>query len=333
MPLEARHSVTEAPIPDTPRARTEFGSSLEALAQWQAAMSRIRAFELVVAKARHEDRLPGLLHLSMGSEATAVGVIAELSEEDRVYSSHRAHGHFLAAGVDQADLFAELAGRDSGLCRGRGGSMHLMAERVVMASGIVGGTLPIALGHSLTLARGTVAIAFFGDGAVQTGTFHETLNLAALWDAPVLFVCENNGYAEFSRREEHSRVERVASYGAVYGIGALEVDCTDVEAVAVAARVLLDEVREGRGPRLLECRVTRLRPHYEGDLRVQAAGVDPMTRALGALVARGASREALLEQHRRDVADAEATLQSVLASAPLPDPTEDESFVFARPLP
>ena len=157
-------------------------------------MARIRAFEETVAQAHAAGYLPGLLHLSMGGEAVAVGVICQLGEQDRIYSSHRPHGHFLAAGVDASALIAELAGREAGICRGRGGSMHLMSDRAVMATGVVGGTLPIAVGHALTVPDGAAVVVFFGDGAVQTGVFHETLNLAVLWRVPVLFVCENNDW-------------------------------------------------------------------------------------------------------------------------------------------
>jgi len=206
-------------------------------------MARHRAFEEVTARAHADGRLPGLLHLSIGAEAATAGVFAVLGDDDRIYSAHRPHGHFLAAGESPLELFAELAGRETGLCRGRGGSMHLMGARAVMATGVVGGTLPIAVGHSLALSPGTVAVVFFGDGAVQTGIFHETLNMASLWRTPTLFVCENNARAEFTSREEHTPVACVSDYGPVYGIPALTVDGADVRAVTEAATALLEPVR------------------------------------------------------------------------------------------
>jgi len=159
---------------------------LRRLRQSHELMARLRAFEESVAAAHGDGELPGLLHLSIGGEAVAAGTIPLLREEDRVFSGHRAHGHFLAAGSDPRALAAELAGRETGLCRGRGGSMHLMDERAVLATGVVGGSLSVALGTSLALPEGAVAVAFFGDGAVQTGTFHETFNMAALWGARLL---------------------------------------------------------------------------------------------------------------------------------------------------
>jgi 2-oxoisovalerate dehydrogenase E1 component len=273
------------------------------------AMARHRAFEEVTARAYAEEQLPGLLHLSIGAEAATAGVISELGEHDRIYSSHRPHGHFLVAGESPVALFAELAGRETGLCRGRGGSMHLMGERAVMATGVVGGTLPLALGHSLALPSGAIAVVFFGDGAVQTGVFHETLNMAALWRAPVLFVCENNQRAEFTTREEHTPVAAVADYGGIYGITAETVDGTDVAAVADAVRRLRSAT-----PALLELRFSRLRPHYEkGGARTSSDGVDPLD---------GVDVQA-------QVAEMEEALAEALA-APLPDPGEEAGLAFAQ---
>lgn len=299
------------------------------LHRWWRAMSKIRAFEEAVAAGHQAGDLPGLLHLAMGGEATAVGVIDALGSADRVYSGHRPHGHFLACGTDPRTLMAELAGRDTGLCRGRGGSMHLMDERAVMATGIVGGTLALALGHALTLAPGGVTVAFFGDGAVQTGAFHETLNMAALWSAPLLLVCENNGWIEFSSRAEHTVVSDVCAYGAVHEIRTAQVDGTDVSAVAAAVAPLLEVLRDGGGPALLECSVSRMRPHYEGDWRAHEEARDPLRHAHDALVGLGADPQELAEQRDADEREAADLLASVLAEDPLPDPAEDPALVFA----
>lgn len=286
------------------------------------AMSRHRAFEEVAARAHAAEKLPGLLHLSIGAEAATAGVLSELGEDDRIFSSHRPHGHFLIAGESPVHLFAELAGRETGLCRGRGGSMHLMGRRAVMATGVVGGTLPIALGYSLALPDGALAVVFFGDGAVQTGLFHETLNMAALWQAPVLFVCENNARAEFSTREEHTSVTNVADYGGVYGIAAEIVDGSDVGAVAEATRQHGQRARVGQGPALLELRFSRLRPHYEiSGARTSEDGVDPLDR-LGVEID-GESIDAAA------AAEMEGSLAEALA-APLPDPAEEAGLAFAR---
>jgi 2-oxoisovalerate dehydrogenase E1 component len=289
------------------------------------AMARHRAFEEVTAQAAADGRLPGLLHLSIGVEAATAGVIGELREQDRIFSTHRPHGHFLAAGETPLALFAELAGRETGVCRGRGGSMHLMGTRAVMASGVVGGTLPIALGYSLALDADAIAVAFFGDGAVQTGLFHETLNMAALWKAPVLFVCENNGWAEFSSRDEHTTVEHVADYGAVYRVAAQAADGGAVADVAEATRALAATVRETRVPALLELQVSRLRPHYESKAAPRSAeGADPL-HELAQRLGAGDELERVSAAAMEEMTEA---LEQALEQPPA-DPADDAALLFA----
>jgi acetoin:2,6-dichlorophenolindophenol oxidoreductase subunit alpha len=228
----------------------------------------IRAFEEAVSAAIAVGTLPGLVHLSIGQEATAVGVADALREGDRVYSGHRAHGHALALGAEPWRVMAELLGKRDGLCGGKGGSMHLVdvAHGLLGATGVVGGTIPLALGTALAIApRGGVAVVFFGDGAAQSGYFHESLNIASLWKLPVVFVCENNGYAEFTPRSAHTVVERVARHAETYGIASTTVDGNDVLAVRDAALSLVERARRGEGPALLECLTYRMRGHYEGD--------------------------------------------------------------------
>jgi TPP-dependent pyruvate/acetoin dehydrogenase alpha subunit len=309
------------------------GSRRATLDDLHERMSFIRAFEEVVAEGHRDGVLPGLLHLSIGAEAVATGLASGLRSADRLYSAHRPHGHFLAMGADPRSVMAELAGRDTGLCRGRGGTMHLMSERAVMATGIVGGTLPIAVGHALHISEGAVVAAMFGDGAVQTGIFHESMNLAALWRVRALFVCENNGWAEFSSRDQHTTVGNVVRYGELYGIPAREVDGTDVEAVANAAGELLTGIRAGEGPALLECHISRLRPHYEGDWREQSSEGDPLAVAEAALSSLGVSADELSDRRRRDLDRAHALLASVLADEPLASPDDDRGLVFEAPLP
>ncbi|MGQ0804379.1 MAG: thiamine pyrophosphate-dependent dehydrogenase E1 component subunit alpha [Actinomycetota bacterium] len=308
-------------------------SETAVLADAYRRMAAIRAFEEIVSAAHADGRLPGLLHLSIGGEAVAVGVIGRLASDDRVYSSHRAHGHFLAAGTDPVELMAELAGRENGICRGRGGSMHLMSERAVLATGVVGGTLPIAVGHAIALPAGAVSVVFFGDGAAQTGVFHEALNLAALWRARVLFVCENNGWAEFSAREEHTRVDAVIEYGHLHRMACETVDGSDIDAVRGATGRLLESVRAGAGPAMLECHVTRIRPHYEGDLRRTGEQAnDPLARVEQRLVELGADAPGLarVREETRDRA-AEALDQAL--GTPAAQPDDDRALVFARPVP
>jgi pyruvate dehydrogenase E1 component alpha subunit len=200
----------------------------------------------------------------------AAGVCSSLEAGDVVYSGHRAHGHAIAKGAPLHRVLAELAGRDDGLCRGLGGSMHVVdAEHGFMgATGVVGGTVPIALGSALaSRLRGddSVAVVFFGDGAVQAGYFNETVNLATLWKLPLILVCENNGFAEFTPRSAHTNVERVSDVVAPYGLERSTVDGNDVAAVSDAFGDYLASARAGGGPFLLECLTRRLRGHYEGD--------------------------------------------------------------------
>ena len=303
------------------------------LLEFYEQISKIRAFEESVAEGYRDRKLPGLLHLSMGSEATAVGVIASLADGDKIYSSHRPHGHFLASGTDPAALMAELAGMEGGLCRGRAGSMHLMDDRAVMATGIVGGTMSIALGHSLMLEPPSIVVSFFGDGAVQTGTFHETMNMAALWKAPVVFVCENNNRIEFSSREEHTPVQEITDYARLYGMQSDRVDGCDVEAVHQSFSSLAQVARDRVGPALLVCDISRLRPHYEGDLRQQGNAADPLEKCISRLTQLGQLEAELKKQHEQATDAARALLESVLREGILPDPADDISLVFREPLP
>jgi pyruvate dehydrogenase E1 component alpha subunit len=233
-------------------------------------MWRIRHFEERVGRLKRADEVHGLIHLSVGQEGVAAGVCRQLRDDDAVYSGHRAHGHAIAKGAPMERVMAELMGREAGLCRGMGGSMHLVdAEHGLMgATGVVGGNIPIALGSALAAQlRGddAVAVVFFGDGAVQAGHFNETINLATLWGAPLILVCENNGFAEFTPRSAHTVVERVSDVVAPYGLTRETVDGNDVLAVWETFGRFLTAARRGEGPLLLECLTHRLRGHYEGD--------------------------------------------------------------------
>jgi acetoin:2,6-dichlorophenolindophenol oxidoreductase subunit alpha len=233
-------------------------------------MWRIRLFEERVAQLKRADEVHGLMHLSVGQEGVAAAVCIQLRDDDPVYSGHRPHGHAIAKGAPPGRVLAELMGRADGLCRGMGGSMHLVdVEHGFMgATGVVGGNVPMALGAALaTRLNGgdEVAVVFFGDGAVQAGHFHESINLAALWELPVILVCENNGFAEFTPRSAHTPVERVSDVVAPYDIPRETVDGNDPLAVWEAFGRFLAAAREGGGPMLLECLTHRLRGHYEGD--------------------------------------------------------------------
>jgi TPP-dependent pyruvate/acetoin dehydrogenase alpha subunit len=238
--------------------------------QAYASMLRIRLFEEQVAKRFRQGELPGFVHLSTGQEAVAVGVCSALSRDDFVATTHRGHGHVIAKGADMRKLAAELHGSPEGACRGLGGSMHLVDVDcgVLCAGAIVGGTIPLATGVAFAFkqqGKPHVAVSFFGDGAVNQGVFHECLNIASLWDLPILFACENNGYAEMTPASVHSKVEALSDHGRVYGITSIAVNGNDVEAVHAAAADAAARARQGGGPTLLEMLTYRVRGHFEGD--------------------------------------------------------------------
>lgn len=230
----------------------------------------IRAFEEKVSELYATREIVGLLHLGIGQEAVAVGTCSLLRNNDYVFGGHRSHGHAIAKGADINRLMAEIAGRATGYCGGKGGSMHIVAAETgfVTATGVVGGTIPLALGAAFAAKerkQKQVAVVFFGDGAGQVGPFHESLNIASLWQLPVIFVCENNGYAEFTPLSAHTNVERLARHAKTYSIPASTVDGNDLLAVRQAMSKAVAHCRSGRGPVFVECLTHRLRGHYEGD--------------------------------------------------------------------
>lgn len=232
-------------------------------------MLRVRLTELRLARLFAESEVPGFIHLSVGQEAVATGLGEVLGPEDTVASTHRGHGHALAKGIDLNDFFAELMGREDGICRGRGGSMHVADFSIGMlgANAIVGASIPIALGSALAhQVKGTnaLAVAFFGDGAMAEGVFHESMNLAVLWQLPLLFVCENNGWSEFSPTSRQF-VPALAKLSGAFGIPFKKVDGNDVLKVMDAAETAISRIRAGQGPQMLECVTQRWRGHYEGD--------------------------------------------------------------------
>lgn len=235
-----------------------------------ATMERIRRFEERVARLKLADEVYGLVHVSVGQEGVAAGTCPQLRADDAVYSGHRAHGHALAKGAPMERVMAELMGRQTGLCQGMGGSMHLVDTSCgfLGATGVVGGNVPLALGAALAARlRGddAVAVVFFGDGAAQGGHVLETFNLAALWALPLIMVCENNGFAEFTPRSAHTVVERVSDAVAPYAFARETVDGNDVRAVWGAFGAFVQRARAGEGPFLLECLTQRLSGHYVGD--------------------------------------------------------------------
>ena len=233
-------------------------------------MHLIRRFEERVAECFAAGEIPGFIHLSTGQEATPATVCALLEPDDLVGSTHRGHGQCLAKGADPPRVMAELFGRATGCCRGKGGSMHLcdISRGILGTNGVVGANLPIAVGTALaSQIRGTrqVTVAFFGDGAANTGAAHEALNLASVWRLPVVFVCENNLYAEFTPQSVHTRAPAIAERAAAYGMRGVRVDGNDVPALFAVAAGAIEAARHGAGPTLIEAMTYRHRGHHEGD--------------------------------------------------------------------
>ncbi len=256
-------------LAETTAAAADFASA-ETMGELYRRMRLIRRFEEQAAWLYRQSEIPGFLHLSIGQEATAVGACYPLDDRDVITSTHRGHGHCIAKGLDVAGMFAELMGKETGTCKGRGGSMHIADPRkgIFGANGIVGAGLPISVGAGTAsqLRRdGGVVVAFFGDGAVAQGVFHESVNLAAVWDLPVIFFCENNGYSEFSPAADQHRAglrERAAGYGVEFH----QVDGNDVLKVAALQHELVAQLRTGTGgPVIVEANTYRWHGHYEGD--------------------------------------------------------------------
>jgi 2-oxoisovalerate dehydrogenase E1 component len=290
------------------------------------AMLMIRRFEEAVARLYSGNEIPGFVHLAVGQEAVAVGVCSALDVRDIITSTHRGHAHMLAKGADPTAMFAELMGRATGTCGGMAGSMHIAdpAIGVYGANGIVGAGLPIAVGAGLavdTKKDNRVVVAFFGDGAVATGAFHEAVNLAALWRLPVLFCCENNGYAEFSATDDQHPAtlsQRAVGYSLPYQ----QVDGNDVQAVYRTASAICARLRRGEGPAILEAWTNRVRGHYEGDPQRYRADPkntnDPLDRTASVLLGQGISPAVLESIDTEITSDLHAGIGTA-RSAPWPD--------------
>jgi pyruvate dehydrogenase E1 component alpha subunit len=233
-------------------------------------MRLIRTFEDRVADLFSQARLPGFVHLYAGEEAIAVGVIAHLMDRDRITSTHRGHGHCIAKGVGVKRMMAELYAKATGLCKGKGSSMHIadIDKGMLGANGIVGAGGPLACGSGLTskvLGTDEVTVCFFGDGAAEQGTIHESMNLAAIWKLPVVFVCENNLYAVSTPSSYHCAAGEICARAAAYDIPGLAIDGTDVFAVYEASGEAIARARRGEGPSLIEARAFRYYGHFVGD--------------------------------------------------------------------
>ncbi len=312
------------------------GITNEVLLDIHHRMVRIRTFEEEAGKLMESGKIPGALHLYVGEEAVAAGVMVHLRDSDQITSTHRGHGHLVAKGGDLKKMYAELFGRATGYCKGKGGSMHISDLDLGMlgANGIVGAGPPIAIGAAFSNKyRGTdgVTCCFFGDGASNEGTFHEAANMAALYKLPVVFICENNGFGEFTRQERHQAIHDIADRAAGYGMPGIVVDGMDALAVFESAGEAIARARRGEGPTFLEYKTYRYYDHvgvrgmgviYREDSEVlEWRQRDPIDLMEARLAEQGllspeaatATHEAVLAEVREAIAFAEAS--------PFPEPS------------
>jgi pyruvate dehydrogenase E1 component subunit alpha len=303
-------------------------------------MIRIRHFEAKCVELYQAQKILGFLHLYDGEEAVSVGVMEALTRQDAVAATYREHGQAIARGIGMDRLMAEMLGKKEGCCRGRGGSMHIFdrATRFYGGNAIVGGGLPVAVGVALgdkMQGRNTVTACFFGDGAVDEGEFHESMNLASLWRLPVLFVCENNLYAMGMALARAEAETEISSKAAGYRMPGVAVDGMDVVAVESAARRAVTEIRNGGGPQLLECRTYRFRAHsmFDAQLYRDKDEIEawrkkgPIVRFQGWLQAGGLLKEEDVTRIEAEV-DAEIAAAVAFAEAGSLEPVEElERFV------
>ncbi|AXB48164.1 thiamine pyrophosphate-dependent dehydrogenase E1 component subunit alpha [Amycolatopsis albispora] len=304
-------------------------------------MRTIREFEERVHAEFATGEIPGFVHLYAGEEASATGVCQHLDERDSIASTHRGHGHCIAKGVDVPAMMAEIYGRKTGSCHGKGGSMHIadLAKGMLGANGIVGGGPPLICGTALAAKQrrtGGVGVAFFGDGASNQGTTLEALNLASVWNLPAIFVAENNGYAEATASSWSVAADNIADRAAGFGMPGVIVDGFDFFAVHEAAGEAIERAREGGGPTLIEVKFTRYFGHFEGDQQSYRAdevamareNLDCLKRFRGRVVETGQLTEAALDEI--DAAVAELIDRSVTEAkaAPVPDAADLETDVY-----
>ncbi|MEO8122958.1 MAG: thiamine pyrophosphate-dependent dehydrogenase E1 component subunit alpha [Burkholderiales bacterium] len=257
-------------------AGNPFPQSKEQLLQAYRTMRTIREFEERLHIDFGRGDIPGFVHLYAGEEAAAAGIMMHLGDGDRIASTHRGHGHCIAKGVDVVSMMKEIYGKKGGACNGKGGSMHIadLHKGMMGANGILGAGAPLACGAGLAAkfrGKNEVALTFVGDGASNQGTFLESLNLAAVWNLPVIFVVENNGYAESTSRDYGVAVDSYVDRAAGFGLPGVTVDGTDFFAVYEAAGEIVDRARKGGGPALLECKMVRFHGHFEGDAQTYRA--------------------------------------------------------------
>jgi pyruvate dehydrogenase E1 component alpha subunit len=307
-------------------------------------MYLIRRFEEGAEDAYSRGLIHGTMHLSIGQEASALGICMPLTPQDQITSTHRGHGHCIAKGAQVDRMFAEFFGKTTGYCKGRGGSMHIadVSQGNLGANGIVGGGIPIAVGAALSAKmqkNGKVVVSFFGDGANNEGAFHESLNMAAVWKLPVIFVCENNGYGMSTSTARSTAVANIADRAAAYAMPGVIVNGNDFSAVAEASTSAVKRARKGEGPTLIECKTYRHRGHSKSDrnrYRTQAeidewkSFRDPITQFEKELRQFGIIDDTGIQGIRDAVADEIAKGIDFAKDSPAPSVSEVANFVYTE---
>ncbi len=338
---QAAPAMQPAPVPGDNRPFAFRRFSPEVLKDALRQMYLIRRFEEGAEESYTRGLVHGTMHLSIGQEASAVGICLALTDTDQITSTHRGHGHCIAKGAEVKRMFAEFFGKTTGYCKGRGGSMHIadVSKGNLGANGIVGGGLPIAVGAALSMKmRKTrdVVVSFFGDGANNEGAFHEALNMAAVWKLPVVFVCENNGYGMSTSTARSTAVPNVADRAAAYAMPGLVVDGNDLSAVSEASHAAVERARAGEGPSLIECKTYRHRGHSKSDRNryrtkeeIEAwIGRDPIGRFETQLVEYGIAGKADIEAVRADVEREIAEGIEFAKASPMPPVGEVTRYVY-----
>lgn len=331
-----------------PFQKKEFPNKCASLGKEEAigllkTMVRIRTFESRVEELFLNRKIPGFVHLYIGEEAIATGVMANLAKSDWITSTHRGHGHAIAKGARTDRMMAELFGKKTGYCKGKGGSMHIADFSVGMlgANGVVGGGYNIAVGaamSSMIKKTDQVAVCFFGDGASNRGTFHEAMNMAAIWKLPVLFVNENNQYASTTPASYAVSAARIADRAKGYGIEGYTVDGNNVIEVYNAASALVEAARKGKGPALLECLTYRVKGHFVGDpekyrtreeVQKHFTENDPISRYIDYLKGKGIVDDKLVADLRAEAAREIAAAEKFAEESPYPEKEDAYNDLFS----
>lgn len=307
-------------------------------------MYLIRRFEEGAEDSYMRGLVHGTMHLSIGQEASAVGICMPLTDADQITSTHRGHGHCIAKGADVKRMFAEFFGKTTGYCKGRGGSMHIadVTKGNLGANGIVAGGIPIAVGAALSAKKmktGKVVVSFFGDGANNEGAFHESLNMASIWKLPVIFVCENNGYGMSTSTARSTAVRDIADRAAAYAMPGVIVDGNNFSQVAEASHIAVERARRGEGPTLIESKTYRYRGHSKSDrnryrtreeIEDWMTNRDPISLFEKELLEFGVIDQAGIEAVRVTVEKEIADALEFARQSPMPDPADHELFVYTE---